>query len=152
MGIELNSSRLRFGPIAVAAAVLGLALGLAMPVSPVAAGVQSDATAAAPAKQALPSEAAKTDGVIVVAGKDKNKNWTRATIRTGTSKNWNNKKVVVVRPYRKWNRRPYYGTVIGGVALGTILGAAAYSAAAPAPNTCWYWADPSMTRGYWDYC
>ena len=88
MGNELNSSRPRFGPIAVAAAVLGLALGLAMPVSPVAAGVQSDATAAAPAKQALPSEAAKTDGVIVVAGKDKNKhnnkNW--------NNKNWNNKR------------------------------------------------------------
>jgi hypothetical protein len=151
MGNELNSSRLRFGPIAVAAAALGLALGLAMPVSPVSAGVRSDATAAAPAKQALPSEAAKTDGVIVVAGKDKNKNWNKSY-----NKNWNkhyyNKKVVVVRPYRKWNRRPYYGTVIGGVALGTILGAAAYSAAAPAPNTCWYWADPSMTRGYWDYC
>ena len=151
MGNELNSTRLRFGPIAVAAAVLGLALGLAMPVSPVAAGVQSDATAAAPAKQALPSEAAKTDGVIVVAGKDKNnKNWHNN--KNWNNKNWNNKKVVVVRPYRKWNRRPYYGTVIGGVALGTILGAAAYSAAAPAPNTCWYWADPSMTRGYWDYC
>ena len=119
MGIELNSSRLRFGPIAVAAAVLGLALGLAMPVSPVSAGVQSDATAAAPAKQALPSEAAKTDGVIVVVGKDKNKNWNKSY-----NKNWNS----------------------------TILGAAAYSAAAPAPNTCWYWADPSMTRGYWDYC
>jgi hypothetical protein len=151
MGNELNSTRLRFGPIAVAAAVLGLALGLAMPVSPVAAGVPSDATAAAPAKQALPSEAAKTDGVIVVAGKDKNnKNWHNN--KNWNNKNWNNKKVVVVRPYRKWNKRPYYGTVIGGVALGTILGAAAYSAAAPAPNTCWYWADPSMTRGYWDYC
>ena len=147
MGNELNSARFRFGPIAVIAAVLGLA----MPVSPVAAGVQSDATAAAPAKQALPSEAAKTDGVIVVAGKDKNnKNWHNN--KNWNNKNWNNKKVVVVRPYRKWNRRPYYGTVIGGVALGTILGAAAYSAAAPAPNTCWYWADPSMTRGYWDYC
>ena len=137
MGNELNSTRLRFGPIAVAAAVLGLALGLAMPVSPVAAGVQSDATAAAPAKQALPSEAAKTDGVIVVAGKDKNnKNWHNN--KNWNNKNWNNKKVVVVRPYRKWNKRPYYGTVIGGVALGTIVGAAAYSAVAPAPNTCWY--------------
>jgi hypothetical protein len=128
--------------------MLGLVLGVAMPVSKVAAGVQSEATAAAPAKQALPSEAAKTEGVIVIAGKDKNKhnnkNW--------NNKNWNNKKVVIVRPYRKWNKRPYYGTVIGGVALGTILGAAAYSAVAPAPNTRWYWADPSMTRGYWDYC
>jgi hypothetical protein len=128
MGNELNSTRLRFGPIAVAAAVLGLALGLAMPISPVTAGVQSDATAA---KQALPSEAAETDGVMVVAGKDKNnKNWHNN--KNWNNKNWNNKKVVVVRP---WNRRPYYGTVIGGVALGTILGAAAYSAAAPAPST-----------------
>ncbi len=73
-----------------------------------------------------------------------NKNW--------NNKNWNNKNVVVVRPYRHWNKRAYYGTVIGGVALGTILGAAAYSAVAPAPNLCWYWADPSMTQGYWDYC
>ena len=152
MGNELNSTRLRFGPIAVAAAMLGLALGLAVPVSPVVAAVQSDATAAAPAKRALPSEATKTDGVIVVAGKDKNNNKNRHNNKNWNNKNWNNKKVVVVRPYRKWNKRPYYGTVIGGVALGTILGAAAYSAAAPAPNTCWYWADPSMTRGYWDYC
>ena len=85
MGNELNSTRLRFGPIAVVAAVLGLALGLAMPISPVAAGVQSNATAAARAKQALPSEAAKTEGVIVVAGKDK-KTRTGTTIRIGTTR------------------------------------------------------------------
>jgi hypothetical protein len=150
MGIELNSTRLHFGHVAIAGALFGLAIGVAMPVSPVAAGVPSDTTASAPAKQTLPNEAAKTDGAIVVAGKDKNKNWNK-------SKNWNkhyynNKKVVVVRPYRKWYKRPYYGTVVGGIALGTVLGAAAYSAVAPAPNLCWYWYDPSMTRGYWDYC
>jgi hypothetical protein len=137
---ELNSRRFR--PFAIAAVLLGLGLGLAMPV---AAAVPSDTTTAS--KQALPSEAAKTEGTIVVAGKDKNwhnnKNW---------NKNWNNKKVVVVRPYRKWYKRPYYGTVIGGVALGTVLGAAAYAATPPAPNLCWYWADPSQTQGYWDYC
>jgi hypothetical protein len=137
---ELNSRRFR--PFAIAAVLLGLGLGLAMPV---AAAVPSDTTSAS--KQALPSEAAKTDGTIVVAGKDRNwhnnKNW---------NKNWNNKKVVVVRPYRKWYKRPYYGTVIGGVALGTVLGAAAYAATPPAPNLCWYWADPSQTQGYWDYC
>ena len=71
--------------------MLGLALGLAMPV---AAGVPSDATAAAPTKQALPSEAAKTDGVIVVAGKDKN--WNKS--KNWNNKHWNNKKVVVVGP------------------------------------------------------
>ena len=64
---ELNSRR--FGPFAIAALILGLALGIAMPIGPVAAGVPSDTTAAGSAKQALPSEAAKTDGVIVVAGK-----------------------------------------------------------------------------------
>ena len=65
----------------------------------------------------------------------------------------------VVRPmprpyYRRWVRRPYFGTVIGGVALGTIVAAAAVGAAPPppAPNLCWYWADPTGTRGYWDYC
>jgi hypothetical protein len=57
---------------------------------------------------------AKADGAIVVADKNHNKNW-----------NNKNKKVVVVRPYRAWNKQAYYGTVIGGVALGTILGAAA---------------------------
>jgi hypothetical protein len=75
---------------------------------------------------------------------NKNKNW--------NNKHWNNKKVVVVRPYRKWYKRPYHGTVIGGITLGTVLGAAAYSAVPPAPNLCWYWADPAQTRGYWDYC
>ena len=56
--------------------------------------------------------------------------------------------------YRRWVRRPYFGTVIAGVALGTILTAAAIGAPPPppAPNLCWYWADPSLRRGYWDYC
>jgi hypothetical protein len=50
--------------------------------------------------------------------------------------------------------RPYYGTVIGGVVLGTIITAVVVGTApaAPAANTCWFWADASMTRGYWDYC
>ena len=84
MGNELNSTRLRFGPIAVVAAALGLALGFAMPVSPVAAGVQSNATAAAPAKQALPSEAAKTEGVIVLPARTRTR--TGTTIRIGTTR------------------------------------------------------------------
>jgi hypothetical protein len=61
------------------------------------------------------------------------------------------------RPYwyaRPWARRPYYGTVIAGVALGTIIGVAAVGLVPPrpAPNLCWYWTDPYRTRGYWDYC
>ena len=62
---------------------------------------------------------------------------------------------VFVRAYRPWYRRPYFGTIIGGVALGTILTAAAVGVAPaypPADGLCWYWADPSMTTGYWDYC
>jgi hypothetical protein len=62
---------------------------------------------------------------------------------------------VFVRGYRPFYRRPWFGTVVGGVALGTILTAAAVGAApayAPAPGLCWYWADPSLTTGYWDYC
>ncbi|SRR5581483_1089778 len=62
-----------------------------------------------------------------------------------------NKKVVVVRPYKAWVRKPYYGTFVAGVALGTILAVNAIPPA-PAPNLCWYWANPAHTRGYWDYC
>jgi hypothetical protein len=65
------------------------------------------------------------------------------------------KKTVYVKPYRAWGYRPYYGTIIGGVALGTVIGvSAAYAAPVvrPAPNLCWYWADPAGYRGYWDYC
>ena len=150
---QLGRSSHRFGPTLVAALSLGLALGVAMPLSSVSAGVRDDAKSSAnldgaPAKQALPSEVAQgSDGVIVVAGKhnNNNNNW-------NNNKNWNHKNVVVVRPYRHWNKQRYYGTIVGGVALGTILGAPAYSAVAPAPNLCWYWADPSMTQGYWDYC
>ena len=61
------------------------------------------------------------------------------------------------RPYwfaRPWNVRPYYGTIIGGVALGTLITVAAigYVPPRPAPNLCWYWADPDGEQGYWDYC
>ena len=52
---------------------------------------------------------------------------------------------------RGWNRRPYYGTVIAGVALGTIIAAAA-APPPPADNLCWYWTNPSKNKGYWDYC
>lgn len=62
--------------------------------------------------------------------------------------------VVVKRPVRVWTNRPYYGRYVGGVALGTIIAASVIGSApvAPAPNMCWYWTDPSQSRGYWDYC
>jgi hypothetical protein len=59
--------------------------------------------------------------------------------------------VGLVRPVRPWIRRPYYGTVIAGVALGTII-AASTIPPAPSSDLCWYWSNSSKTRGYWDYC
>jgi hypothetical protein len=56
-----------------------------------------------------------------------------------------------VRGYRPWARRAWYGTVIGGITLGTLIYVTSVPAA-PAADVCWYWADPSETRGYWDYC
>src|SRR5215210_7509465 len=138
------------GPSLGAAIALGLLLGAAMPLSSVSAGTRAEMTAAdkkaAAGKQALPNEAAKPSNRAIVVAGDRhghgdNKNF---------NKNFNRKNVVVVRPYKRWNKRPHYGTVIGGVALGTVLGAAAYSAVAPAPNLCWYWADPTMPQGHWD--
>ena len=75
-------------------------------------------------------------------------------VKKWKNKNWNGKRVyrgprgVYVRG---WNRRPYYGTVIAGVALGAVIVAAA---APPPPSSelCWYWTNPSKNRGYWDYC
>lgn len=63
-------------------------------------------------------------------------------------------KVVVRRPVRVWAPRPYYGTVIAGVALGTVI-AVSVAAAAPRPpaaNLCWFWSDSTQMQGYWDYC
>jgi hypothetical protein len=56
--------------------------------------------------------------------------------------------------HRPWVRRPYYGRIVAGVALGTIIGVAVVGAVPrrPAPDLCWYWVDPYRTRGYWDYC
>jgi hypothetical protein len=68
--------------------------------------------------------------------------------------NLNRRVGVVVRPVRVWAPRPYYGAIVGGVALGTIIAASAVGAApvAPAPNMCWYWVDSAQIQGYWDYC
>ena len=61
--------------IRVASTLLPLPLGLAMPLGPAAAGVPNDTSASTNSRQALPSESAKTGGMIVVADKYKNKNW-----------------------------------------------------------------------------
>jgi hypothetical protein len=69
-----------------------------------------------------------------------NNNWNR---------NWDRRAYV-----RNWNRQPYYGEFIGGVVLGSLLAANGIGVVpyAPEPYLCWYWADPYMIRGYWDYC
>ena len=54
----------------------------------------------------------------------------------------------VVRP---WVVAPYYGSVVAGVALGTLVAATA-PPAPPSPALCWFWSSPAHTQGYWDYC
>jgi hypothetical protein len=63
-------------------------------------------------------------------------------------------RTVVVRPYRAWVHRPYYGVLIGGVALGTVILATSPRIVpiAPDPTLCWFWSDQDQVRGYWDYC
>ena len=58
---------------------------------------------------------------------------------------------LVVRPVRPWVRQPYYGTIMDGVPLGTVIAA---NTVPPAPSfdLCWYWSNTPKTRGYWDYC
>src|SRR5580700_194702 len=43
------------------------------------------------------------------------------------------------------------GGGVGGLALGALIAVTAVPVA-PAAGLCWYWADPSQTQGYWDYC
>jgi hypothetical protein len=68
--------------------------------------------------------------------------------------NVNRRTNVVVRPVRPWVHRPYFGTVVGGIALGTIVAASVAGTVpvAPAANMCWYWVDSAQVQGYWDYC
>jgi hypothetical protein len=58
---------------------------------------------------------------------------------------------LAVGTVRPWVRRPYFGTVVAGVTLGTII-AATTIPHAPSSDLCWYWSNSSRTRGYWDYC
>ncbi len=74
--------------------------------------------------------------------------------RTNVNVNVNRNVRVGVRPVRAWGARPYYGTIVGGVALGSFIAVSAMGVApvAPAANMCWFWADSSQMSGYWDYC
>jgi hypothetical protein len=46
------------------------------------------------------------------------------------------------------------GAVAAGAAIGFVAAvtAAAWAGAAPGPNMCWYYTDPSRTSGFWDVC
>jgi hypothetical protein len=88
-----------------------------------------------------------------------NKNWSKnynhrwgngwSNYNNNWNKNWNKRSYV-----RDWGYRPYYGEFVGGVILGSLLAANGVGVVpyAPEPYLCWYWADPYMYRGYWDYC
>jgi hypothetical protein len=52
---------------------------------------------------------------------------------------------------RPWVQRPYFGTVVGGIALGSVIAATA-APTPPADNLCWVWTSAEHTQGYWDYC
>jgi hypothetical protein len=51
-------------------------------------------------------------------------------------------------------RWPRGGAIAAGAAIGFVSAAtaAAWAGAAPAPGMCWYYTDPSRTKGFWDYC
>lgn len=48
----------------------------------------------------------------------------------------------------------YWGRVVAGVTIGTVIVVAAAGAVPKAPSStlCWFWTDDTQTRGYWDYC
>jgi hypothetical protein len=79
---------------------------------------------------------------------------TNVNVNKRTNVNVNRNVNVVRRPVRVWAPRPYYGTIVGGVALGTMIAVSAMGAApaVPAPNMCWFWADSAQMSSYWDYC
>src|SRR5580692_12288512 len=65
----------------------------------------------------------------------------------------------IARPGRPWVRPPGYywrpgGAIAAGAAIGFIAATSvgAYAGVAPGPGYCWYYTDPSMTKGFWDVC
>lgn len=175
-GSTRGLTRVRRGLALAFAPVLGL--GIAVSHQSALAGI--DGAREAKGQPALADDA-RSRGAIVLAEKDgkggknwnkgnnnwnknwsknnNNKNWSKnyskhwgkgwSNYNNHWNKNWNNHAYV-----RNWYRRPYYGEFIGGIVLGSILAANGVGVVpyAPEPYLCWYWADPYMYRGYWDYC
>lgn len=48
----------------------------------------------------------------------------------------------------------YWGRVVAGVTIGTVIvvTAAGLAPKAPSSTLCWFWTDDTQLRGYWDYC
>jgi hypothetical protein len=76
---------------------------------------------------------------------NRNVNVNRGVYRAGYWGNW-------ARPGRYY--WPVGGAVAAGAALGFVSAAAAasWAGAAPGPNLCWYYTDPSRRAGFWDAC
>jgi hypothetical protein len=116
--------------------------------------------AGAPSEEALSAFArrggARTANVGRNAGVNRNIN---GNINRNVNRNVNINRNIVrvgvggvgVGAVRPWVRRPYFGTVVAGVTLGTII-AASTIPPAPSSGLCWFWSNSSRTRGYWDYC
>jgi hypothetical protein len=91
---------------------------------------------------------ARAGGGNINRGGNVNRN---ANVNRNVNRNVNVHGRVGVGVVRPWVRRPYFGTIVGGVALGALIYATAVPMT-PADGLCWYWVDPSQTQGYWDYC
>jgi hypothetical protein len=70
-----------------------------------------------------------------------------------------NRNVYRAGAWGAWTRPSGYswpagGAVAAGAALGFVSAAAAasWAGAAPGPNLCWYYTDPSRQQGFWDAC
>jgi hypothetical protein len=55
------------------------------------------------------------------------------------------------RPAYRWGPG---GAIAAGAAIGFVAAAtaAAWAGPAPGPGLCWYYTDPSQTKGFWDAC
>jgi hypothetical protein len=65
----------------------------------------------------------------------------------------------IVRPGRPWVRPARYywrpgGAIAAGAAIGFLAATSvgAYAGVAPGLGYCWYYTDPSFTKGFWDVC
>ena len=148
-GSSRNLTLLRYGLVLAFALVLGLGLGLASSSQPALAGGHGADEVIDPAPSSLAAGIVQIKDNWNMGGNHNwNKNWSKNN-NNYWNNNWNKRAYV-----RGWSRQPYYGDFIGGVVLGSILAATGVGIVplAPQPDLCWYWADPYMYRGYWDYC